>query len=121
MQRAPSTQQGDKSANCETGWAAAGAAGSVRPVVATLRFCPGCRNGLIAKDRQRCHRFAGNTCPYSEVSKAEVDDVLGGETAWESCEHPRAYFLQLQTRSAGEPVTTFHECCNAQCGHRWRD
>lgn len=37
------------------------------------------------------------------------------------CEHPRAYFMQLQTRSADEPMTTFYKCCRAQCGHRWRD
>lgn len=37
------------------------------------------------------------------------------------CEHPRAYFMQIQTRSADEPMTTFYKCCNAQCGHRWRD
>uniref|UniRef100_A0AC11BRX3 RNA polymerase III subunit K n=1 Tax=Ovis aries TaxID=9940 RepID=A0AC11BRX3_SHEEP len=61
----------------------------------------------------------------------EVDDVLGGAAAWENvdstaepcpkCEHPRAYFMQLQTRSADEPMTTFYKCCSAQCGHRWRD
>ncbi|NXV95434.1 RPC10 polymerase, partial [Calonectris borealis] len=61
----------------------------------------------------------------------EVDDVLGGAAAWENvdstaepcpkCEHPRAYFMQIQTRSADEPMTTFYKCCNAQCGHRWRD
>lgn len=37
------------------------------------------------------------------------------------CEHPRAYFMQIQTRSADEPMTTFYKCCNPQCGHRWRD
>lgn len=37
------------------------------------------------------------------------------------CEHPRAYFMQIQTRSADEPMTTFYKCCNAQCGHRWRE
>ena len=37
------------------------------------------------------------------------------------CEHPRAYFMPLQTRSADEPMTTFYKCGNAQCGHRWRD
>uniref|UniRef100_A0A3P8SX77 DNA-directed RNA polymerase subunit n=1 Tax=Amphiprion percula TaxID=161767 RepID=A0A3P8SX77_AMPPE len=61
----------------------------------------------------------------------EVDDVLGGAAAWENvdstaekcpkCEHPRAYFMQIQTRSADEPMTTFYKCCNGQCGHRWRD
>lgn len=37
------------------------------------------------------------------------------------CGHPRAYFMQLQTRSADEPMTTFYKCCSARCGHRWRD
>lgn len=100
------------------------------------------RNGLIVEEGQRCHRFACNTCPYvhnitRKVTNRkypklkEVDDVLGGAAAWENvdstaepcpkCEHPRAYFMQLQTRSADEPMTTFYKCCNAQCGHRWRD
>lgn len=109
---------------------------------AMLLFCPGCGNGLIVEEGQRCHRFACNTCPYvhnitRKVTNRkypklkEVDDVLGGAAAWENvdstaepcpkCEHPRAYFMQLQTRSADEPMTTFYKCCNAQCGHRWRD
>ncbi len=37
------------------------------------------------------------------------------------CEHPRAYFMQIQTRSADEPMTTFYKCCSPECGHRWRD
>ena len=61
----------------------------------------------------------------------EVDDVLGGSAAWENvdsteercpkCSNPRAYFMQIQTRSADEPMTTFYKCCNPQCGHNWRD
>lgn len=35
------------------------------------------------------------------------------------CEHDRAYFMQIQTRSADEPMTTFYKCC--KCGHRWRE
>lgn len=97
---------------------------------------------LIVEEGPRCHRFACNTCPYvHNVTRKvtnrkypklkEVDDVLGGAAAWENvdstaepcpkCEHPRAYFMQLQTRSADEPMTTFYKCGNAQCGHRWRD
>ena len=34
------------------------------------------------------------------------------------CEHPRAYFMQLQTRSADEPMTTFVVC--NECGNRWK-
>ncbi|XP_012388685.2 DNA-directed RNA polymerase III subunit RPC10 [Orcinus orca] len=118
------------------------AVGRTGLVAAMLLFCPGCGNGLIVEEGQRCHRFACNTCPYvHNVTRKvtnrkypklkEVDDVLGGAAAWENvdstaepcpkCEHPRAYFMQLQTRSADEPMTTFYKCCNAQCGHRWRD
>ncbi|XP_041498726.1 uncharacterized protein LOC121441569 [Microtus oregoni] len=108
----------------------------------TLKLEQCCGNGLIVEEGQRCHRFACNTCPYvhnitRKVTNRkypklkEVDDVLGGAAAWENvdstaepcpkCEHPRAYFMQLQTRSADEPMTTFYKCCNAQCRHRWRD
>jgi len=61
----------------------------------------------------------------------EIDDVLGGSSAWENvdsteinCEewgHNRVYFMQIQTRSADEPMTVFFKCFNASCGHRWRD
>ncbi|XP_047637123.1 DNA-directed RNA polymerase III subunit RPC10 [Phacochoerus africanus] len=126
----------------EAGVHGQGAAGSADRAVVMLLFCPGCGNGLIVEEGQRCHRFACNTCPYvhnitRKVTNRkypklkEVDDVLGGAAAWENvdstaepcpkCEHPRAYFMQLQTRSADEPMTTFYKCCNAQCGHRWRD
>ena len=61
----------------------------------------------------------------------QVDDVLGGAAAWENvdatdetcpkCDHGRAYFMQIQTRSADEPMTTFYKCCNQSCGHRWKE
>ena len=79
----------------------------------------------------------------------EVDDVLGGQAAWENvdateglvdsfreltvisfifvtetcprCEHSKAYFVQMQTRSADEPMTIFYKCCNPDCSHRWKE
>uniref|UniRef100_A0A674N233 DNA-directed RNA polymerase III subunit RPC10 n=1 Tax=Takifugu rubripes TaxID=31033 RepID=A0A674N233_TAKRU len=76
----------------------------------------------------RLHAIVNNR-KYPKLK--EVDDVLGGAAAWENvdstaetcpkCEHRRAFFMQIQTRSADEPMTTFYKCCNAQCGHRWRD
>ena len=61
----------------------------------------------------------------------QVDDVLGGAAAWENvdatdikcpkCDHDRAFFMQIQTRSADEPMTTFYKCCAATCGYRWKD
>ena len=37
------------------------------------------------------------------------------------CGHKKAFFMQIQTRSADEPMTTFYKCCDMKCGHRWRD
>jgi len=63
--------------------------------------------------------------------KCQVDDVLGGAAAWENvdatdvkcpkCDHDRAYFMQIQTRSADEPMTIFYKCCSATCGNRWKE
>ena len=87
-------------------------------------------------------RFSCVTCPYicpitQKVSykfypklKA-IDDVLGGAAAWKNvdsteepcpkCRHPKAYFMQIQTRSADEPMTTFYKCCDIHCGFKWKD
>lgn len=35
------------------------------------------------------------------------------------CGELRAYFMQMQTRSADEPMTIFFKCCNRECGNRW--
>lgn len=88
------------------------------------------------------HRFTCSTCPYICNIKRktstrtfprlkEVDHVMGGAAAWENvdstgvecpvCSHKKAYFMQMQTRSADEPMTTFYKCCNQLCGHNWRD
>lgn len=58
-------------------------------------FCPTCGNLLAVEEGPRCYRFACNTCPYiqnvtKKVSSVqypkmkEVDDVLGGQAAWEN-------------------------------------
>ncbi|KAF4727493.1 DNA-directed RNA polymerase III subunit RPC10, partial [Perkinsus olseni] len=53
-----------------------------------------------------------------------VEDVLGGPDAWkdvqqteavcpaDGCDSNRAYFKQMQIRSADEPMTTFYRCVN---------
>lgn len=89
------------------------------------------------------HRLNCPTCPYEfpiegveifdrkELPRKEIDDVLGGDGAWdnvdqtttqcpvESCGFDKAYFFQLQIRSADEPMTTFLKC--TKCGHQWRE
>ena len=114
-----------------------------------LFFCPLCGNLLGVerpgdKDSKLPHRFACTTCPYVHKLKGarmtsqktypklkELDDVMGGKAAWDGadstditctkCEHTRAYFHQMQTRSADEPMTIFYRCCNMQCNNQWRD
>ncbi|KAJ1520287.1 hypothetical protein ONE63_004488 [Megalurothrips usitatus] len=107
-----------------------------------LLFCPTCGNSLVAAEGATCMKFHCNTCPFKyDVNRLisrksypklkELDDVLGGAAAWDNvdsteercpkCSHSRAYFMQIQTRSADEPMTTFYKCCNHQCGHRWRE
>ena len=70
-------------------------------------------------------------CTFPPPHSPQVDDVLGGSAAWENvdsteatcpkCAHAKAFFMQIQTRSADEPMTTFYKCCKQECGHRWRD
>ena len=61
----------------------------------------------------------------------EMRDVMGGEEAWknadsmeeqctkEGCTNRKAYFFQLQTRSADEPMTTFYRC--TECAYQWKE
>lgn len=107
-----------------------------------LLFCPTCGNSLRVEEGTSRLRFACNSCPYifniqrkitSRIypKLKELDDVLGGEEAWQNvestnercpkCSHPRAFFQQLQTRSADEPMTIFYRCCDLECAHTWRE
>jgi DNA-directed RNA polymerase III subunit RPC11 len=105
-------------------------------------FCP--LDGTLLQVRNRdgtsgCFYCA--TCPYScnipleGVSKTTyfkskvVDDILGGSQAWENvdrtqaqcpqCNHQEAYFMQIQIRSADEPMSIFYKC--VKCSHQWND
>lgn len=104
-----------------------------------MLFCPSCGNLLLVEAVGNL-RFFCQTCPYlhnvkepmaksTTLAKKDVDDVLGGEEAWKNvdqtdtrcpkCSHGRAYFFQLQIRSADEPMTTFYKC--VKCGSNWND
>lgn len=90
------------------------------------------------------NRFECGTCAYvypieqgaaiynrKYMERKEIDDILGGEGSWDNvdqtsflcpqsgCEGDRAYFYQLQIRSADEPMTTFYKC--TKCGHQSRE
>jgi DNA-directed RNA polymerase III subunit RPC11 len=85
--------------------------------------------------------FVCRTCPYScaidrnfssqlaQKERKQVDDILGGAAAWENvdrtmtvcpdCSNTEAYFMQMQIRSADEPMSVFYKCC--KCSHQWND
>mmetsp|Transcript_18283 Transcript_18283/g.35780 ORF Transcript_18283/g.35780 Transcript_18283/m.35780 type:complete len:135 (+) Transcript_18283:1371-1775(+) len=108
-----------------------------------LTFCPTCGNLLLLENVPPTgFRFYCQTCPYIhnihekltrrvELKRKKVDDVLGGQEAWKNaqttttlcpkCNHTKAYYMQLQTRSADEPMTEFYRCANFECAHNWKE
>ncbi|OZC08014.1 hypothetical protein X798_05010 [Onchocerca flexuosa] len=107
-----------------------------------LLFCPECGSSLQIEEGSNCYQFNCHNCPYVHpVTKIirsrhypklkDLDEVLGGPSAWENaqitdercprCSGDRAYFMQLQTRSADEPMTVFYRCANSECAYRWKE
>ncbi|SCV68194.1 BQ2448_315 [Microbotryum intermedium] len=106
-------------------------------------FCHYCANLLVVIDSGAGNKWACKTCPYEYpieknyrerefLTRKEVDDVLGGEDSWQNvdstrfdcpkdCGSDRAFYMQIQIRSADEPSTTFYRCTNAKCAFQWRE
>ncbi|KAK6407656.1 RNA polymerase III C11 subunit [Oleoguttula sp. CCFEE 5521] len=89
-------------------------------------------------------RFECRTCPYQMLLDRKYyerktlpklnpgeGDILGGAEAWknvdqteakcvrEGCGGEKAYWRQVQIRSADEPMTRFYRC--VECGGEWRE
>lgn len=107
-----------------------------------MLFCPECGTILLITDTREGQAFSCRSCPYTfhitqpvcsrvELPRKRVEDVFGGADAWKNvdsiavqcpkCEHPRAYYMQIQIRSADEPSSIFYKCCSTNCGHLWRE
>ena len=108
-----------------------------------MQFCPTCGNILLidgSKQHSHVNRLFCRTCPYHiqvnkmikrriSFAKDTVDDVIfekGGEDTQattearcERCGHKKAFFKQMQTRSADEPPTEFYKC--VKCGFQWKE
>ena len=105
-----------------------------------MLFCPTCGNLLLIEKNVATFRYFCKTCPYifninqtiknvQKFTNKEQDAILGGKEAWANvaktdavcpaCEHNKAYYKEIQIRSADEPSTIFYKCC--ECEHEWRD
>ena len=107
-----------------------------------MYFCPNCGNLLLFELESNGMKLKCKLCPYiyivnhtiKSVSKCKqktIDDVLGGKEAWSiaekttvncpnpNCHHTKAYFMQIQIRSADEPATIFYRC--EQCSFQWKE
>lgn len=105
-------------------------------------FCPICCNCLVAERYESGQtRLECPTCTYvhsvttrlernvRDLPEKQADDVMGGAAAWEladktsavceRCQAKEAYFFQMQTRSADEPMSTFYRC--VECKHQWKE
>lgn len=104
-----------------------------------MYFCPFCSNLLIT-DQSQSLNLTCSSCPYiyklsislthSFKNKVKsLDTVLGEDTDLKyankceakcpKCSNNEALFLELQTRSADEPMTIFYQC--TKCKHDWKD
>ncbi|CAG9336055.1 unnamed protein product [Blepharisma stoltei] len=105
-----------------------------------MLFCPSCANCLLVDQREQGTQFFCKTCPYVfsvnqkrskrvMLERKQVDDVLGGPNEWvdvaqidavcPKCGELKAYYKQIQIRSADEPMTVFYKC--VRCAHRWNE
>eukprot|EP00898_Chlorokybus_atmophyticus_P004640 jgi/Chlat1/5177/Chrsp33S05164 len=114
--------------------------------MSTMRFCRECNNMLYPREEKErkvllyaCRicdhtEAADNNCVYrNEIHHSEdertqiLQDVSADPTLPRTkdvkcvkCGHREAVFFQATSRSE-EGMTLFFVCCNANCGHRWRD
>lgn len=106
-----------------------------------MLFCPYCHNLLLIEKSNSTRYFCKNCnyqyninkeiVNYTYFEKKQLDSIYGVKEAWENvatteatckkCENDRAYFKEIQIRSADEPATLFFKCANIACGFEWRE
>ena len=105
-------------------------------------FCPTCASLLLIEKAVDSLRFYCRLCPYvyyikktitsvTTCERKQVDDILGGPSAWKDspqinavctkCGFDKAFYFQMQTRSADEPMTIFYKCAHLICDNTWKE
>lgn len=60
-------------------------------------------------------KLAKDTHKFELTMEASTDTFT-----CKKCRQNKCKYYQLQTRSADEAMTTFVQCCNSECNHRWK-
>eukprot|EP00049_Salpingoeca_infusionum_P013888 m.258917 g.258917 ORF g.258917 m.258917 type:complete len:109 (+) comp15549_c0_seq1:119-445(+) len=107
-----------------------------------MLYCPHCGTVLLLDSSSSSgFYFSCKLCPYKHDmnkkviarqmprQKKTLDDIFGSEEARKAqsktevdcpkCHHNYAYYMQMQTRSADEPMTIFYSC--EKCSHTWNE
>lgn len=103
-------------------------------------FCPLCKNILNIENIANVNNLVCATCPYTyKINKdinrtttmktLAVEEVSGGDDEYKyastcqknciKCDNDVALFMELQTRSADEPMTIFYQC--TECKTNWKE
>ncbi|KAM0678632.1 DNA-directed RNA polymerase III subunit RPC10 [Binucleata daphniae] len=105
-----------------------------------MLFCSNCQNMLIVEKHNSNNYLTCKSCPFHlEILKKvilkqkntvkKVDSVFGGQNELKyastctkkciKCESNTALFMEIQTRSADEPMTLFYQC--VECRITWKE
>jgi DNA-directed RNA polymerase III subunit RPC11 len=105
----------------------------------SMLFCPFCSGILVIERQQAGNALKCKLCVYSyavvdeirrdvlikpkECAAVEGEDKLGLAATCDKrclyCDSERATFIEMQTRSADEPMTVFYQCVS--CKKVWRE
>lgn len=104
-----------------------------------IEFCPNCSTLLLITKLDNKPVYKCRTCPYHiplspfihtiyfnkpiaeniVLNENRLDQLAKTEKTCEKCNYHTAAFIEMQTRSADEPMTIFYNC--VKCKYTWKE